>query len=187
MPTDGLHIRNAEPEDAVSIASVQIDAWRTTYAGIIDESYLAGMSLDENKGRWDRILALGIDDPKRVSLVATVDERVIAFASGGPARGDNPPTDGELFALYMLAGYQGRGYGKRLFDTFVRSMARIGFRSLMVWVLKENRSGGFYRAMHGIEASATTITIGDGDHVEISYLWPSIAPPDASDTTDALH
>lgn len=174
MAKNRLDIRPATSNDAEAIASVQIVSWRETYTGIVDDAYLDAMSLEQNRERWDRILEMAVENPTRVTLVASVDDRVIGFASGGPALGEDPPADGDLFAIYMVAAYHGHGFGRELFEAFCRSMTRSGFRSLRVWVLKENRSGGFYRAMGGVEGEETTITIGSADYITSSYLWPAI-------------
>lgn len=174
MAKNGLDIRPATLNDAEAIASVQIDSWRETYTGIVEESYLDEMSLEQNRERWVRILERAVETPTRVTLVASVDDRVIGFASGGPALGDDPPADADLYAIYMVAAYHGHGFGRELFEEFCRSISRSGFRSLRVWVLKENRSGGFYRAMGGVDGEETTITIGSADYIASSYLWPTI-------------
>jgi hypothetical protein len=92
-----INIRRACPEDAQSIARVHVDTWKTTYAGILDERTLNGMSLEASEQRQLGFLR----NDRCVSFVATSPERdeVFGFSVGGPVRKAIPGYDGELYAL----------------------------------------------------------------------------------------
>ncbi|PJN55835.1 hypothetical protein PAEVO_25570 [Paenibacillus sp. GM2FR] len=47
-----MHIRHANEQDAAGIANVHVNSWKTTYKGIVDDSFL------ENLSAADRRLAL---------------------------------------------------------------------------------------------------------------------------------
>ena len=49
-------IRLATPTDALAIAQVRVDAWRTTYRGMIPDAYLAAMKVEESNTLWERVL-----------------------------------------------------------------------------------------------------------------------------------
>ena len=42
-----MFIRKANIEDAMGIAKVHVDSWRTTYKGIVPEVFLENLSYDE--------------------------------------------------------------------------------------------------------------------------------------------
>ena len=48
---------------------------------------------------------------------------------------------------------------------------------MLLWVLAENPSRGFYEALGGAEVRQQTITIGGRELVEIAYGWRDITPP----------
>lgn len=50
-------IRNAQINDAYSIASVQILSWRETYSGIIPDSFLNNMDIKSKVLLWQDILS----------------------------------------------------------------------------------------------------------------------------------
>lgn len=52
MTTGGITVREATPDDAPGIARVQVDAWRSTYRGIVPDAHLADLSYDERAQRW---------------------------------------------------------------------------------------------------------------------------------------
>jgi hypothetical protein len=39
-----MPIREAQIDDAVALAGIHVDSWRTTYAGIVPDDYLASLS-----------------------------------------------------------------------------------------------------------------------------------------------
>ena len=49
-------IREARLEDAAGIAKGYVDGWRTTYAGIVSDEYLANKSYEKYTDNWSRIL-----------------------------------------------------------------------------------------------------------------------------------
>ena len=66
-------VREATPADAPGIARVHVDAWRTTYRGLVPDSYLAGLSYADRQTMWERILTT----PDRKSFI------YVAEAAGG--------------------------------------------------------------------------------------------------------
>ena len=52
-----FRIRRAVAADAVAIARVHVESWRSTYAGIVPEEILASLNLDDRAEMWERMLA----------------------------------------------------------------------------------------------------------------------------------
>ena len=75
-------IRAARPEDADGIAFVHVESWKTTYAGIVPDDYLASLSVDGRTPIWVKQL----QDPAVTSMVAEKDGRIVGFACGGNLR-----------------------------------------------------------------------------------------------------
>ncbi len=73
-------VRVAAPADAAAIARVRVDAWRSTYRGMIPDAYLDGMSVAESEAHWRRILQAA---PGRFSVFVAVEGyEVVGFAAG---------------------------------------------------------------------------------------------------------
>ena len=53
-------VREAMPCDAAAIARVHVDAWRTTYRGIVPDEYLSSLSYEKSQQRWERLLTNSI-------------------------------------------------------------------------------------------------------------------------------
>jgi len=165
-----LKIRTATAEDAAAIAWVQVTSWRQTYAGIVPQVHLDALDAGERAPRWsERILAR-----ENVILVAEDAGGVFGFAAGGPAMHPVEGYDGELVGLYLVASYHRRGVGRELVREFAARMAQDGFRSLVVWALRENPACGFYRRLGGVEVAETTIEVGGVALPEVAFGWKEI-------------
>jgi len=77
-----VRVREAMPADAVGIARVRVDTWRTTYRGIVPDATLANLSFEENEKRWECQVQGG--DGRFTYVVEDEIGEVVGFASGGP-------------------------------------------------------------------------------------------------------
>jgi GNAT superfamily N-acetyltransferase len=126
-----VHIRKAIPLDASAIARVHVDSWRTTYRGIIPESYLKSLSYDQRANQWKNSL----DDENYFVCVAEEDfsNQIVGFASGGPDRSKDVEYTGELGAIYLLEDYRRKGIGQKLvLLAIVRKLLEQGHHSMIV-------------------------------------------------------
>ena len=162
----GIRVMAANLDDAGPIARVQVDAWRTAYAGIVPTEYLAGLSYRDRESKWTAILSAG--RPAESNFVAeTAGGGVVGFAGGGPERESTPTFRGEFYAIYLLEEYQRAGVGRRLVSAVARRLLVDGFCSMLVWVLEDNRPACiFYESLEGSTVDRQTITIGGADLAE---------------------
>ena len=166
-------IRDALQTDAAGIARVHVNSWRSTYRGIVPDQVLDSLSLERREQYWHDLLT----DPKNqdINLVADVPPvGVVGFASAGKERTGEFPYQGELYAIYILKAYQGRGVGRQLVEAIVLRLQEQGLTSMMVWVLKDNLFRAFYEALGGQEVGEQDIKIGESNLVEVAYGWKDI-------------
>jgi GNAT superfamily N-acetyltransferase len=168
-----IYIRAATPDDAYAIAAVHVAAWRETYRGIVPDDYLGSLSVERRERMWSQILS----DPTATTGVFVAGDdagRVVGFASGGPRNAPGPayaPYTGDLYAIYLLREAQGQGVGAALLRAVATWLADHDMRSMLVWVLAENPSRGFYAARGGAPVGEEEIEIGGKRLVEIAYGW----------------
>jgi len=108
-------VRAARPEDAAGMARVHVRGWQETYRGLLPDEELDAPDFIERRERmWARVLT----DPaiEWSSAVAEKEGAIIGIAAAGPAQGDDPPRDWELYILYLLKGHHGSGAGQQLID-----------------------------------------------------------------------
>ena len=169
-------IRPAGPADAESLARVHLSSWRTTYRGIVPESYFTRMevALPARTQRWrDSLRTVG----RHWTLVASVvDGDVVGFARGGAAEPPHFGFAGELGALYLVREHQRRGLGRGLLAAHVRALRRAGYPDMLVWVLSENPSRRFYEHLRGTRLGTAEWTAEGAVHEETAYGWRDLEP-----------
>jgi len=168
-----VHIRTATVHDAAAIAYVHVESWRTTYQGIVPDDFLARLSYEQREQFWHQILT----EPGSHTIVYIAEDergKVIGFASGGPERSGDPLYTGELYAIYVLAQYQGQGVGRQLVIPLVHRLLQEGMRAMLLWVLAENPARKFYERLGGQPVYEKPVTIGGMPLLEVAYGWQDV-------------
>lgn len=161
-------------EDAAGIARVQVESWKTTYQGIVSDSYLSSLSISQRTDRWGEILRNRGKD-QAIYTAESHEGEVVGFAIGGPSRSQEYSYEGELYAIYLLKAYQGQGAGRSLFHAIAEFLRGNGCGSMIIWALQDNPAGRFYEAMGGRLVGQKIIEIGEEEHVEVAYGWDGLA------------
>ncbi len=167
-----LIIRNAIPADAEAIARIHVDTWRSTYAGIIPDRVLVGMSASSQQAQWARQLR-GRRGGEFALVAQDSEHGVIGFGSAGRARGD-APYQGEVFTLYVHLDCQGQGIGQRLLSGLFEGLRERGMSSAVVWVLAMNPARFFYEAMGGARSAEREERIWGELLPEFAYGWATL-------------
>ena len=94
---------------------------------------------------------------------------------GGGAQAGETGYTGELYAIYVLDGFQRRGHGRELVRAVVAGLREMGLEDMIVWVLRDNQPARlFYERLGGVYVRAQPITIGSATLEEVSYGWPRL-------------
>lgn len=133
-------IARPTPDDVEEMGRVHVRIWQEAYAGLMPADYLASLDPASRTERWRERIA----DPGEVSWWLARDEQgIVAMATSGPPRDEDPPVDLELYAINVLE----RAHGTGLADDLLAHV--IGDRAAYLWVLEGNaRARAFYRR-HG--------------------------------------
>src|SRR5262249_18702528 len=160
-------VRQARIEDANSIARVHVESWKTTYAGIVPDAYLASLTPEPRAEMWREQLSSGTP----LIFVSEDATGIFGFASGGKSRETIEGYDAELYAIYLLQQKQRQGVGRSLVQKLAEALRSKGFRSLIVWVLAKNPAVDFYRSLGGSPVAEKEIEIGGVQLREIALGW----------------
>lgn len=175
----GYDIREAQANDAEEIAFVHWDSWKTSYKGIIEQSYLDSVTFDDRLKLREKILS----ENSGLHLIATYNNKVIAFYDAGPFivhsnQIISEPAlfqrncNGEVYALYILKEHQGLGIGKSLFQMGKSKLKNMGFSPFIAWVLNDNVSAiKFYEKMGGVLVDQIQVKLGDKKYIERAYQF----------------
>lgn len=169
-----VRIRAARPSDAPAIAKVHVETWRATYAGLVPDNYLVGMSEEGQTFVWRKLLAR----PARTEtvLVAQAPDRgpVVGFGSYGRARPSGLSYGGEIYTLYVAVDWQGQGIGRRLLSGLFGGLVEARVSDAFLWVLTGNPTRFFYEAMGGTRAATRQETFAGTLLDETAYAWPDL-------------
>jgi GNAT superfamily N-acetyltransferase len=166
-------IRPALPDDASAIARVHVASWRSTYAGLLPDTFLAALSEERRADYWRGVLEHE-GSPDLVLLAEHPDQGVIGFVAAAPDNTTFPGYDVELRAIYLLETWQRGGIGRRMVQAAARELLARGHSALFLWVLAENASRGFYAALGGQELGTKPEQIGGATVTLLAYGWPEL-------------
>ncbi|MGG7570562.1 GNAT family N-acetyltransferase [Streptomyces sirii] len=172
--------------DIDAVAAVRVRGWQAAYRGLMPQAYLDAMSVAadaERRRSW-----FGRRPPEVSDLVAERDGEIVGWISVGPARdpGLTPePTAapaaerpaGEVYALYLSPGVIGTGVGRSLLAAGTARPRASGFRTLYLWVLRDNaRARRFYeRAGFVPDGAEEAYEVGGSSVPEVRY-WRPLGP-----------
>jgi GNAT superfamily N-acetyltransferase len=149
------------------MAALHVRAWRATYAGILSDAFLAGLTVEEREARWRH----SVTDPERapaerVILVAEVGGVLSGFAAAGHARGDDEFGMGELYAINVDPPAWGQGAGRALLAA-ATAWLDARFATSILWVVDRNsRARALYERAGWAPDGATKIEVYDGASVD---------------------
>ncbi len=151
-------------EEVRGKAYVHYQAWREAYAGLLDQAFLDGRTLALSEERARRGREMGVS-----TILAKDGGQVVGFADYGSYRGNDLPDAGEVYALYILKEYYGRGVGFALMREALAAMPERGRAA--AWVLRGNeRAIRFYeRFGYRFDGAAQTLDLG-GEVTELRMV-----------------
>lgn len=143
-----ITIRQATAGDAAAIAHVRIDAWRTTYRGIVPDAYLDAMDVETSTQMWTRVLTAAATTAS--VFVAEKDDEIVGFAAANRLKEPKHGFDAELSAIYLRRDHQRAGVGRRLVRATAEAQRANGANGLIVWVIAANKGARrFYESLGG--------------------------------------
>jgi ribosomal protein S18 acetylase RimI-like enzyme len=167
----GFLIREARIDDAEGIAKVHIDSWRTTYKGIVADDILDKLNVENRIERWKSILGNPSQD-YRIIVAVDQQKQIIGFLDGGINREKAYDYDAEMFAFYLLEHVQKQGIGREMVKVLAVELQKMGLKSILVWVLKDNPARRFYEKLGGDYVDAKYL---EGLRLdEVAYGWKDI-------------
>ncbi len=167
-------VRDAVEADLEGIARVHVQGWRETYKGFLAPAALAGMSVEERMRMWQG--AFTHANPRAKFLVAEADGgEIVGFARAAPVLAKEPDllgAEAEIFAIYLLDKVKRQGVGRRLMSGVFDHLRSQGFRSVGLWVLKENLPARrFYEALGGTPGPEQAFDLRGQMVTEVAYRF----------------
>jgi ribosomal protein S18 acetylase RimI-like enzyme len=170
-------IRAATIADVQAIARVDVETWRATYAGILPQNFLVGLTEKRRAASWMRlVLRRPGDTIVAIDTARPGPDNILGFGSCGAHRDPDLPFPGEVYTLYVSPDHQGLDVGRQLLLALFARLIRCGLYSAGLWVLKENPARFFYERLGGRVVASRPFDMGQGIEVDaVAYGWPDLA------------
>lgn len=143
-------IKPMESEDEINGKGyVHYKSWQETYPGLVDPAYLERHTLE-------KCINTAHKRPGNI-LVAKDREKVVGFAGYGSYRDETLPEHGEVYAIYVLAEYQGQKIGYKLMSAALDKLSN--YKRVALWVLKGNDKAIRFYERYGFRFDGTEAEI----------------------------
>ena len=177
-----IRLRRARASDAAAIGRVHVETWQATYAGLLPDAMLAGMSDVRQSAYWARLLS-DAGEARGVFVADDDDMGIVGFGSCGPVR--DPPEGldgtekrvGEVYTLYVEPDFQNQGLGRRLLEALFGQLRAEGCDTAVLWMLADNPTRFFYEGLGSELIGQRTDTLFGVDVEEQAYAWRDLAVP----------
>ncbi|USK64101.1 GNAT family N-acetyltransferase [Peribacillus frigoritolerans] len=166
-------IREATLADAEGIAKVHVDCWRTTYKDIMPSDFLDKLSYEKRKGIWIKNIT---SNGNYVYVAENNEGKIVGFICGGQRETNQVEDSGDLTAIYILENSQRMGIGKKLIKELFFKFEELGFKTIFVEVLEDNKSRYFYEAFGAELLKTEKIKIAGAELNLLVYEWKDISP-----------
>ena len=165
-------IREATLADAEGIAIVHVDSWRTTYKDIMPSDFLDKISYEKRKDIWIKNIT---SDENHVYVAENNEGKIVGFISGGKREKNKVEDSGDLTAIYILENSQRMGIGKKLIKELFFKFEELGFKTIFVEVLEDNKSRYFYEAFGAELLKTEKIKMVGAELNLLVYGWRDIS------------
>lgn len=164
-------VRPARLEDAKAIARIEVDTWRSTYAGMLPDRVLVNMSERRQTSSWASFLRHRPEDV----WVAQAGGEVVGFGNCGTQRDSSLRFAGEIYTLYVTPDRQSQGFGRGLLLALFQRLVSTGHGTALVWVVHANPSRFFYERLGGQQVMHRTIPVGGQPVEAVAYGWRDLS------------
>jgi ribosomal protein S18 acetylase RimI-like enzyme len=181
-----IAIRRARPADAPGIGAVHVASWRSAYAGVLPDDFLANLSVARQTAYYERAIRIGLGvhvavlnpleipgRPAALQPAAPNGSRVVGFSTARRNRGA-AVAEGEVETLYVQDDWRDNGLGRMLLRASAQHLAAMGCKSAFAWVLRDNPSIFFYERLGGKRVAMSTTRVGGSDIPQTAYAWDPI-------------
>lgn len=128
-----MTIRPIIDNNIQAIAKIYTENWKTTYQGILPDSFLKSITYEHSKEKW---LSYIHTDKQGAFVAVDENDMIIGFAAYKPY--DDLKKCLLLDSLHILQSVQGGGIGKQLIFTIGKYAYNNGYEKMSICIVKGN-------------------------------------------------
>jgi len=154
-----------QKDDLYEVSYVYEKSWKSAYKNIIPQEYLDSIPV----GRW----AKSVNKSGMHNLVATENLNIIGTCGFCRSRWEKYSDFGEIVSIYFLPEYTGKGFGRIMLDKAIAELKKMGFESVLLWVLEDNATARRFYEKYGFVFSGEYMNdvIGGKKLREMMYIY----------------
>lgn len=166
---EDIIIRPLTADDVYGAAEIRINGWKEAYRGIIDDSHLDTLNIEEQIKKIEK--SIGNEN----FIVAIENEKVVGFCRfvyDNSFSNNIDYVDCELTAIYVHPDYKGKGIGTKMFKYVLDKFNNQNKTSMILWCLADNiKSINFYKHMGGEIRESKIAQIGNNNYKEVGIVY----------------
>ncbi len=162
-----VEIRWANCNDWSALGFIHSESFRKAYQGIIPDDFLDNFTIEKRQRYYQKALSEGVEK----TALMSVDHKAIGILTVGKCRDDDKDDSyEEIWGIYLLQDYWGKGHGKMLINWGIDRLEEWGYFKATLWVLKENTNARRFYEHLGFEFDGTEKLIKIGKElIEARY------------------
>ena len=170
-----LEIYPARKEDIDIIGLLHVEGLKSSYAGIVDKTYIESLDKEEQSEKWRKWLG----NPEIDVAIAYLNNNPVGFVAYGQIQtappgqsAIRPLYSAEIMGLYVLEAYWEQGIGRALVQYAAKELKEKKHTSLCLWVMADNkRACSFYERLGGQRIGKHKTEIAGRLYKEACYGW----------------
>lgn len=157
-----IKIRKIKPGDEAIVSRIQIESWKSAFAGILSQKELERNTDFENvKSMYENVLKKDLAQ----GWILLIDDEPHCIAFWGKSREVDLSDYAELICIHSLQNRWSKGYGSMMLEKILDEMRMAGYKNAMLWVFKENNRARKFYEKHGFRISDKIKQLGDAFEV----------------------
>jgi GNAT superfamily N-acetyltransferase len=164
--------REATTADATPVAEVLVSSWKQSFVGVVPDAFLNGLTVARQSERLRARLS-GRDNSYRMFVAELTDGRMVGFADTGKPR-DVVAYGAELYSIFLLHDFQGKGIGGRLFRMVKHFVLEQGKTSMYLRALEQSPYRPFYEKMGGRVIDHIRVQLENIEVDAVLYGWENL-------------
>ena len=167
-----ITFRGGTDDDISAISRVYLSSVRRSYAGLLPDDYLRGLTIEERNNVFRERMKNG----SYGFLVAEhEDEGTIGFIDYAFLEAGNYDHQGRIFSFYFVPEFQRQGLGSLLFRRCLRQMKAEGYQSVCLDTFEASRYRSFYDKMNGKRVAAGSHEVNGSELPTVIYGWTDLS------------
>ena len=165
-----INIRRATKSDFSTIAKIRIDNWKTTYKGLLPQSFLDDLDYKKETNSW---FDFSQNEVNNVFVATNESNDILGFVGIKPF--DEKRTIGEIYALHTSQIFRGKGAGKALIYHSTKLFKAQDMNEMRLWVVVGNNNAiAIYEHLGAETYTERTEIINGVDVPEIGMKWNNL-------------